>query len=211
MDWMDWTVLFNYQLVPGNNFYSKSYFFAKAFHHDFLHIKIFWKIACVFCQWNILFYRYRPIIPSDFTILTKQSPRPRNSRSFFFPTSAASRVRAKSNGYTKHKLVAPAAPPLAKFPEKDAIFISKIQLNILVYQQRIAKTASFCRRHPRTSAYMCLWMQNSTLASGNIGERSRNYHAKATRNLCKEMLIISKRIGFNFSDQPVWNTNLKSN
>lgn len=63
--------------------------------------------------------RYKPIGPSDLAILTKQSPRPLNSRDAPLPTSAAKRVRAKSSGYTKQSDVAPAAPPDAKLPAKN--------------------------------------------------------------------------------------------
>merc|ERR1712168_385667 len=61
----------------------------------------------------------RPLRPSDLKILVRQSPRPLNSRPApALPTSAARRVRAKSSGYTKHRKVAPAAPPDARFPAK---------------------------------------------------------------------------------------------
>jgi len=52
-------------------------------------------------------------------ILLKQSTRPLNYLFSPTPISAANLVLAKSKGYTKHKELAPAAPPEAIFPKKN--------------------------------------------------------------------------------------------
>lgn len=51
-------------------------------------------------------------------------------------------VRAKSKGYTKHKEVAPAAPPDAKLPAKyfqNSLFLSTPSKNIDLYTSLKAK------------------------------------------------------------------------
>lgn len=63
---------------------------------------------------------YKPFKPSDLKIFPTQSSNPLNYLdSAPLPISAASLVRAKSNGYTNNNEEAPAAPPLAKFPTKN--------------------------------------------------------------------------------------------
>lgn len=73
-------------------------------------------------------------MPSDFPTFITQSVKPLNSRLSPLPISAASRVRAKSNGYTTLNDAAPAAPPAARLPAKNCQnSFSLSNLKILIY------------------------------------------------------------------------------
>lgn len=86
-------------------------------------------------------------------ILIKQFAKPLNSRSAPFPTSAAKRVRAKSSGYTTHKLVAPAAPPEAKFPE-NYVSLTEKTMSDQQFNQRKIRTKLTEEKFPKFSLFI---------------------------------------------------------
>lgn len=119
---------------------------------------------------------YKPLTPSDLKIFTKQSRRPLNSLStWYFPTSAASRVRAKSSGYTKLSEVAPAAPPDARLPAKylqNCVCLSTSLRKNFLYLSLKAKLRAWVGKYLMTLARLPLQKARTPCSLGIRAKQS---------------------------------------
>merc|ERR1719244_1271712 len=118
---------------------------------------------------------YRPRTPSDLPIFTRQSASPLNSRAVPLPTSAASLVLAKSSGYTKHREVAPAAPPDARLPAKyrqNCWRLSTPSRKIFLYLSLKAKLRAWVGKYLMTLARLPLQNDRKPCSLGILTTQS---------------------------------------